>query len=88
MDRQIELQAKLGPWATLGSDVDLDRFSDQQWQQLLVQADFRVKENQTWFKIGIARAINELKAKDADGNPRWPSREALIYHLSKIDGPN
>lgn len=88
MNRKTELQARLGPWAMLGPDVDLDCFSDEQWQRLLTQADFRAKENQMWFKIGIARAINEMKAKDADGNPRWPSRDALITHLSKIDEPN
>jgi hypothetical protein len=88
MSRKAELQAVLGPWATLRDDLDLEVIPDEEWPQWVSCAEHTARENQKWFKIGIARAINELRSKNADGTPRWPSRETLIQHLSKVDEPN
>lgn len=88
MSRRSELEARLGPWVLLGTDVDLDVFTAKEWAHLLEQADRQAAENQKWFRIGIARAINEIKSKDADGAPLWPSREALIQHLQSIHAPH
>lgn len=87
MTRMDELQARLGKWATANPDLDADALSDEEWAALLRRADGVAAENQKWFKIGIARAINEIKSKNADGSPLWPSRQALIAHLSKINEP-
>ena len=88
MTRSAELQAALGPWATLRDDIDFDAVPDEEWSNWVSHAEQTAELCQKWFKIGIARAVNELKEKNADGTPRWPSREALITHLSKIDEPN
>lgn len=88
MTRSADLQAVLGPWGILRDDIDFDAIPDEEWANWISHAEHTVYLSQKWFKIGIARAINEIKSKNADGTARWPSREALIQHLSKIDEPN
>lgn len=88
MKRKDELQARLGPWATLEPTLDYDSCPDDVWQKYLAQADWLVANNRKWFEIGIARAINEMKAKTPEGKPRWGSREELIRHLQSIHAPN
>ena len=88
MSRAAELQARLGPWATLNPSIDYDTCPDDVWQRYLEQADQLVANNRKWFKIGLARAANELKAKKADGKPKWATREELITFLLSINAPN
>lgn len=88
MTRRDELQAALGPWAALREGSDYQGIPDEQWARWIEDANNIAQLAQKWFKIGIERAIDEMRSKDADGNPRWPTRNALIQHLSKIDEPN
>ncbi len=88
MNRRDELQARLGPWAMVEPTLDYESCPDEVWEKYLAQAGWLAANNQKWFKIGIARAVNELKAKTAEGKPRWASREDLIRRLQSIHAPN
>lgn len=88
MTRLDELKAILGPYLWLRDGVDYEAIPDDQWPKWINEAHSIAAHSQKWFKIGISRAINEIKSKNADGTPRWPSREALINHLSQINEPN